>query len=605
MENLPDNLKFKILELLNENKNPSAPPIQRPLNFSEVPENLAWKFKEDEVIHQLRSNGFTVIDDFLSYYEESVKDTDIVEVIGACNESLENSSLLPAAIGYGVTRHIDKSVRGDSTRLFSNADLDLPADHVTATMNKLRNRMLSLVPSLSTHLLPPNTALTPKGLQLAYYPGNGEHYHAHRDSSPLNPDRRITILLYVNKDWNKGDGGELRLHFPDKSVFDIEPIANRLIIFRSDLLHQVLPTNAARFAVTMWLYTREPVNLPTLTKPLDISQLSHPTIFVSIPSYRDSETHKTVKSLISTAANPSRLRIGILYQDHEEEDKDLHNDLALPDVQNLNGQNMLQIKTKRISHLLATGPMTARAQIFTEFFANEDFYFQVDSHMRFENGWDDYLVRCVLDGVGVNEEKKNWIVSFYPPSYSLPDEKGISDGPIVLSPKEFDKDGMLRLKGQAMNVETLNLPQSDKIRLIEHSFIASGFLFAQSEAIIKCPPDGTLRGLFFGEEISHSARLWTSGYDFAVPVFGPNGMDHYIAYHLWSRKHRTTWWDDLSKENDQLIQDRLNSQEFVRKLLTDGDSEAHEGRGLGKVRSVKEFETYCKVDFKKQCIMNN
>jgi 2OG-Fe(II) oxygenase superfamily len=61
-------------------------------------------------------------------------------------------------------------------------------------------------------------------------------------------------LLYLNPQWQQHHGGELCLMpFLGKPV-TIAPIMDRLVIFRSDLvLHRVLPSQATRYALTIWL----------------------------------------------------------------------------------------------------------------------------------------------------------------------------------------------------------------------------------------------------------------------------------------------------------------------------------------------------------------
>lgn len=87
---------------------------------------------------------------------------------------------------------------------------------------------------------------------LAQYPV-GSFYKNHIDQFDGRNNRMITFLLYLNKDWQKGYGGELRIHLGDQNI-DIEPINNRCIIFASDkILHEVLPTNIVRRSLTGWL----------------------------------------------------------------------------------------------------------------------------------------------------------------------------------------------------------------------------------------------------------------------------------------------------------------------------------------------------------------
>lgn len=61
---------------------------------------------------------------------------------------------------------------------------------------------------------------------------------------------------YLNHNWKKGDGGELRIYNEDNKTVaaEIEPIGDRLVVFFSDkrVPHEVLPTNTERFAITHW-----------------------------------------------------------------------------------------------------------------------------------------------------------------------------------------------------------------------------------------------------------------------------------------------------------------------------------------------------------------
>ena len=100
-------------------------------------------------------------------------------------------------------------------------------------------------------------------VQVACYPGEGARYIRHLDAFKGGADRRLTVLYYINTEWRKGDGGELRLYNVGKGEgeegkrgdIDIEPLADRLLVFQSRVVeHEVLPSHKIRFSVTMWLY---------------------------------------------------------------------------------------------------------------------------------------------------------------------------------------------------------------------------------------------------------------------------------------------------------------------------------------------------------------
>lgn len=80
----------------------------------------------------------------------------------------------------------------------------------------------------------------------------GEYIDNHLDKRDRN--QLCTFLLYLNKDWNKDDGGELEMK---DSIF-ILPIFNRLVVFNNTdySIHRVnhIKTNKTRYAITGWLY---------------------------------------------------------------------------------------------------------------------------------------------------------------------------------------------------------------------------------------------------------------------------------------------------------------------------------------------------------------
>ncbi len=91
---------------------------------------------------------------------------------------------------------------------------------------------------------------------LAVYPGAGSRFARHIDNT-TNDGRRITVLVYLNPNWQKEQGGAVRLsplNSPE-NVIDVYPESGRLLIFYSSKIpHEVLPTFGERHAITMWYY---------------------------------------------------------------------------------------------------------------------------------------------------------------------------------------------------------------------------------------------------------------------------------------------------------------------------------------------------------------
>lgn len=86
------------------------------------------------------------------------------------------------------------------------------------------------------------------------YPEGG-YYKPHLDQFKKRKNRMISVVIYFNKNWKHGMGGELKIHGENEAI--IEPIFNRAVMFRSDtILHEVLPTQFERKSLTGWLLQR-------------------------------------------------------------------------------------------------------------------------------------------------------------------------------------------------------------------------------------------------------------------------------------------------------------------------------------------------------------
>lgn len=85
----------------------------------------------------------------------------------------------------------------------------------------------------------------------AFY-DKGHYYQKHRDITSTNNKRIFSFVLYLNENWQDLDGGHLIGFDQDKIIFQIKPEMGSLIIFRSDLEHEVKPTRRGRFSVTGW-----------------------------------------------------------------------------------------------------------------------------------------------------------------------------------------------------------------------------------------------------------------------------------------------------------------------------------------------------------------
>lgn len=91
----------------------------------------------------------------------------------------------------------------------------------------------------------------------AYY-SPGAYYKKHLDSFQGNNPRRLSSVLYLNPQWQPGDGGELLLYTPgapddSRPLQPIAPTYGKLVLFLSEEFpHEVLPSRIKRRSVTGW-----------------------------------------------------------------------------------------------------------------------------------------------------------------------------------------------------------------------------------------------------------------------------------------------------------------------------------------------------------------
>ena len=91
-------------------------------------------------------------------------------------------------------------------------------------------------------------------IKLQWNRGHGGCFPLHFDNVGRPNKRSLTCAVYLNPDWRKGDGGELQLFPFLEKPLNVQPLMDRLVIFRSDLLlHRVLPAFKERFCFTIWI----------------------------------------------------------------------------------------------------------------------------------------------------------------------------------------------------------------------------------------------------------------------------------------------------------------------------------------------------------------
>jgi SM-20-related protein len=94
-------------------------------------------------------------------------------------------------------------------------------------------------------------------LHYAWYPP-AAGYARHVDQPQGTEQRKVSLVLYLNPDWNEVDGGALRIYEAGQQRCDIEPIGGRLVCFlTAGREHEVLPARRDRWSISGWYRGRD------------------------------------------------------------------------------------------------------------------------------------------------------------------------------------------------------------------------------------------------------------------------------------------------------------------------------------------------------------
>jgi len=291
------------------------------------------------------------------------------------------------------------------------------------------------------------------------------------------------------------------------------------------------------------------------------------TIFVSVASYRDVQCADTVRDLFDKADDPTRVFIGLCEQNSD----DASESCVAP---------MLPKNVRRIliPHTDAKGPVYAR-YLCSTLYQGETWFMQIDSHTKMAKGWD---TLAISNATQCPSDKP--ILTHYPRIIEELDQG--HTGVPVLCRSTFDGHGVPTFESVIMD------PRDDgEARPVP--FVSGGFVFGPGSLVHEVPYDPHLPYLFQGEEILHSARLWTSGYDFFTP------LDN-IAFHQYERPG-PRFWNDLPNYEEE--QQRTMAK--VRRLLGfEGPPMDGYRYGMGSHRSMDAYWKFAGIDPHKKSSMS-
>lgn len=291
------------------------------------------------------------------------------------------------------------------------------------------------------------------------------------------------------------------------------------------------------------------------------------SIFINIPSYKDPDLWNTINNFISNAEFPDRVFFGITNQ---SENPELAHD-------NLKKYNNIIMDIIPAGSIVGCQPARLNSH---RFYNNQDYYLNMDSHMRSCKNWDSEIIRQYkID----KEEYGPLVFTGYAASYHV-DENGND----VFSTHE----GMPTFFMSKENQESFynnGVPQFQGIHKgHKHSVLSpyvSGHFFFTEKHVIKTVPFMD-KITFTEEEPLMALRFFTAGFNLLTPSKN-------FVYHRYGRDGRPLFWEDFPEvwgvESEKSKNHFLN---VVHNNIVD------EKYGLFDKKTVRDFELYAGINFK-------
>ncbi len=79
-----------------------------------------------------------------------------------------------------------------------------------------------------------------------------DFYAKHKDITTQNNKRLLSFVIYLNESWNPSDGGELIAYHDQQILFQTNPLIGKMLLFNSDLEHEVTTCYSTRYSLTGW-----------------------------------------------------------------------------------------------------------------------------------------------------------------------------------------------------------------------------------------------------------------------------------------------------------------------------------------------------------------
>lgn len=191
----------------------------------------------ESIAQGLASRGWCVCDDWFRFQPELI--LQLRQDLMALDS---DGDLKVASVGRGAQQMIAPHIRRDRIAWVTGA---------SEAQAGLLGQLEQLRSYLNQNLF---MGLRRYETQFAVYHA-GDFYRRHVDSFRGAATRLVSLVLYLNANWQSEDGGELRLYPSEGETapLNIGPQGGRVVVFLSeDIHHEVLPVSATRYSIACW-----------------------------------------------------------------------------------------------------------------------------------------------------------------------------------------------------------------------------------------------------------------------------------------------------------------------------------------------------------------
>ena len=195
----------------------------------------------DKIADDLAAQKFAILHDFfepalLNLLHEEISTID------------ENNNLKKAGVGRNDDYIVAKEIRKDKIKWLNN---NTPAQKIL--FEKLENIRIELNKSLMLGLFDFE----------AHYSvyQKGDFYKKHVDSFKGGKNRIISLVIYLNKEWQEEDGGILNIY---QEMDDLNPsfsllpkLENAILFLSEEVPHEVTISKKTRYSIATWFRVRD------------------------------------------------------------------------------------------------------------------------------------------------------------------------------------------------------------------------------------------------------------------------------------------------------------------------------------------------------------